>query len=167
MADEALYVAYPPGAVQAPISLRFDADTQSIWATQAQIAELFQTDVSGISRHITNILEGGELPEQGNLQKLQIAGSTKPVTFYSLDMVISVGYRVNSRTATHFRQWATQTLRAYVEQGYVLNERVLRDSPEKLNKLAATIRALRAEEKQVYAKVRECFKIGSSDYDPS
>lgn len=167
MADDAETIAYPQIAPLPPVSLRFEPETQTIWATQAQIAELFQTDVSEISWHITNVLEAGELTEASNLQKMQIAGSAKPVTLYSLDMVISVGYRVNSRTATHFRQWATRTLRAYVEQGYVLNKSVLRASPEKLNKLAAEIRALRSEEKQVYAKVRECFKIGSSDYDPT
>jgi hypothetical protein len=81
--------------------------------------------------------------------------------------VISVGYRVNSKAATHFRQWATQTLKAYNEEGYVLNDRAPRESPEKLNKLAAELRALRSEEKQIYAKVRECFKISASDYQPS
>ena len=81
--------------------------------------------------------------------------------------MISVGYRVNSKAATRFRQWATGTIKAFIEQGYVINDKALRESPEKLNKLAAKLRALRSEEKQVYAKVRECFKIGSSDYDPS
>ena len=98
---------------------------------------------------------------------MQIARSTKPVMLYSLDAVISVGYRVNSIAATRFRQWATGTIKAFIEQGYVINDKALRESPEKLNKLAAELRALRSEEKQVYAKVRECFKIGSSDYDPS
>ena len=78
-----------------------------------------------------------------------------------------MGGGLRAKAATKFRQWATQTIKAFIEQGYVINEKVLRDSPEKLNKLAAQLRALRSEEKQVYAKVRECFKISSSDYDPS
>jgi hypothetical protein len=79
----------------------------------------------------------GELDGASNTKKIGIAGSAKPVTTYSLDAVISVGYRVNSKAATRFRQWATQTIKAFIEQGYVINEKVLRDSPEKLNKLAA------------------------------
>lgn len=146
---------------------RFDAEAGTLWATQAQIAELFQTDISGVSRHLKNIFDEGELAPESNLQKMQIAGSAKPVTLYSLDAVISVGYRVNTKAATRFRQWATGTIKAFIEQGYVVNERALRESPEKLNKLAAQIRSLRSEEKQIYAKVRECFKISSSDYEPS
>ena len=87
------------------------------------------------------------------------------VLHFNLDMIISVGYRTNAKRAVRFRQWATRTLKTYIEQGYVINEKALRESPEKLNKLAAAVRALRSEEKQVYAKVRECFKICSSDYD--
>ncbi|MBB91624.1 MAG: hypothetical protein CMF68_11665 [Magnetovibrio sp.] len=150
-----------------PIGFRLDPDTESIWATQAQIAELFATDRSNVTKHLSNIFSEGELDEEGNVQKLHIAQSSKPVAIYSIDAVISVGYRVNSKAATKFRQWATRTITAFIEQGYVINEKVLRESPEKLNELASKLRALRAEEKQVYAKVRECFKISSSDYDPS
>ena len=151
-------------------------------ATQAQIAELFQTDRTNVTKHLSNIAElysldvfgysnalsdqrhkapisnifgDGELAEVNNVKKLHIATSKRPVTLYSLDAVISVGYRVNSKAATRFRQWATQTIKAYIEQGFVINEKVLRESPEKLNRLAAEIRALRSEEKQIYAKVRE------------
>lgn len=88
------------------------------------------------------------------------------MTAYSLDAVISVGYRVNSTAATRFRQWATHTLKAFVQQGYVLNEGALRRSPEALDKLASEVRALRAGEKSVYEKVRECFRVSASDYDP-
>ena len=79
-----------------------DPSTETIWATQAAMSELFQIDTSGISRHISNILESGEL-DKSNLQKMQIANSDKPVTYYNLDMIISVGYRVNSQRATKFR----------------------------------------------------------------
>ncbi|MEJ0045941.1 MAG: RhuM family protein [Rhodospirillales bacterium] len=100
------------------------------------------------------------------MQKMHIT-SFRPTTGYSIDVVISIGYRTNSKVATKFRQWATQIIRTYVDQGYVINEKQLRESPEKLNKLAAEIRALRAAEKQIIAKVRDCFKLSSSDYDPS
>ena len=155
-----------PGRID-PIVFRLDPGTETIWATQAQIAELFQTDRTNVTKLLSNIFGDGELAEVNNVKKLHIATSKIPVTLYSLDAVISVGYRVNSKAATRFRQWATQTIKAYIEQGFVINEKVLRESPEKLNRLAAEIRALRSEEKQIYAKVRECFKIGSSDYDPT
>ena len=148
------------------INFGFDADGQKMWATQADMAGLYGVDQSVISKHIRNILADGELLEEGNMQRMHIT-SFRPTTGYSIDMVISVGYRTNSRIATKFRQWCTQVLRTYLDQGYVINEKQLRESPEKLNKLAAEVRILRAAEKQVYAKVRECFKISSSDYDPS
>ncbi|MDQ0135063.1 hypothetical protein J2T08_002984 [Neorhizobium galegae] len=149
-----------------PIVFGFDAGTQRIMATQEDMARLFDVSQPNISRHIKGVFAEGELDEESNMQKMHIAGSAKPVTFYSIDVVISVGYRVNSKLATRFRQWATQTLRTYLDQGYVINEKALRESPEKLNKLAAEVRALRSSEKQVYAKVRECFKISASDYEP-
>lgn len=152
------------------LDLSFNPDTQIIWATQDDIARLFGRDVSTISRHISNVFREGELDEVSVIAKFATTatdGKTYQVEHYNLDMIISVGYRVSSPKATAFRQWATNIIRTYLEQGYVINERALRDSPEMLNKLAAEIRALRSSEKQVYAKVRECFKVSSSDYDPS
>lgn len=147
--------------------LYLDETGQSIWATQAKISALFGVRQQDVSYHLKNIFEEEELDEPSNTKKIGIAGSTKPVTIYSLDAVISVGYRVNSKAATNFRRWSTGILKAYLEQGYVINEKALLGSPDKLNKLAAEIRALRASEKQVYAKVRECFKVSASDYEPS
>ncbi len=146
--------------------LGFDSDNQSISATQEDIAQLFGRDVSTISRHITNVFEEGELDKPTSLQKVQTT-TVRPAVIYNLDVIISVGYRVSSSRATAFRKWATQIIRTYLEQGYVINEKALRDSPEKLNKLAAEVHALRSSEKQVYAKVRECFKNSSSDFDPA
>lgn len=161
------FVEYTDPGKHDPLSFALDPGTETIWATQAQMAELFDTSQQNISHHLKGIFESGELDEASNTKNIGIARSTKPVRVYSLDTVISVGYRVNSKAATRFRQWATQTLRAYIEEGYVLNDRALRESPEKLNRLAAELRALRSEEKQIYAKVRECFKISASDYEPS
>lgn len=167
VASQAEIVEYSdPGRID-PIQFRLDPDTETIWATQAQIADLFDTKQPNVSLHLKNIFDEGELDQASNIRKFNSAGSAKPVQAYSLDAVISVGYRVNSKAATRFRQWATQTLKAYIEEGYVLNDRALRESPEKLNELAAKLRALRSEEKQIYAKVRECFKISASDYEPS
>lgn len=158
-------VAFTEGLAE--VYLKFDQDTQRIWASQAQIAQIFGVDRTVITKHIGNIFEEGELRESANVQKLHTTGGGRSTTLYTVDVIISVGYRVNSKVATRFRQWATQTLKTYLEQGYVINEKALRKSPEKLNKLAAEIRALRSEEKQVYAKVRDCFKLSASDYDPS
>jgi len=160
-------VEYTDPGVHDPITFRLDPGTETIWATQAQIAELFGVTRPNITQHLGNIFTSGELDEGSNVRISNFAGSTKPVKLYSLDAVISVGYRVNSKAATRFRQWATGTLKAYIEQGYVLNDRALREHPERLNELAARLRALRSEEKQVYAKVRECFKVSAADYDPS
>lgn len=91
------------------MDFRLDPQTESSWATQQQIADLFQTERSNVTKHLKNIFEEGELEVDSDVNKLHIAGSTKPVSAYSLDAVISVGYRVNSKTVTRFRQWATQT----------------------------------------------------------
>ncbi|WP_353428897.1 RhuM family protein [Paracoccus denitrificans] len=160
-------VEYKQQGVADPIVFRLDPGTETMWATQHQIAELFGTKQPNVSTHLNNIFNDLELDRDSNIKKFNIAGSTKPVTLYSLDAVISVGYKVNSTKATAFRRWSNGIIKAFIEQGFVINERALRDSPEKLNALAAQIRALRSEEKQVYAKVRECFKISASDYDPS
>ena len=99
-----------------------DASNETIWATQKAMAELFGVNVSGISRHLVNVFSSGELDEKSNLQKMQIAKSDKPVAFYSLDVIISVGYRVNSIRATAFRQWATSVLKQYMIKGYAVNQ---------------------------------------------
>ncbi|TBU86776.1 RhuM family protein [Phytopseudomonas dryadis] len=158
----------------ADVELRFDPQDQAIWATYQNIADIFGVDYSTIRKHVKNIYEDGELEKsatQAKIALVQIEGGREViregVLHFNLDMIISVGYRVNAKRAVKFRQWATRTLTAFVEQGYVINEKALRESPEKLNQLAAAIRALRSEEKQVYAKVRECFKLCSSDYDPN
>ena len=93
------------------IEAMIDPSNETIWATQKAMAELFGVNVSGISHHLVNVFSSGELDEKSNLQKMQIANSDKPVAFYSLDVIISVGYRVNSIRATAFRQWATAVLK--------------------------------------------------------
>ena len=98
---------------------------ETIWATQKAIAALFGKDVSDISRHIRNVYTRGELSEESTLQKMQIAFSDKPVQYYNLDMIISVGYRVNSIRATRFRIWATSIIKQYMLKGYVVNRSVV------------------------------------------
>ncbi len=98
------------------VEVRFDQET--VWLSQDQLTMLFQRDQSVISRHINNVFKEGELEQKSNMQKMHIANSDKPVAFYNLDVIISVGYRVKSKRGTQFRQWATQRLKDYLVQGY-------------------------------------------------
>ncbi|GHU95813.1 DNA-binding protein [Bacteroidia bacterium] len=98
-------------------------ENETVWLSQAQMVTLFERHVSVISRHIKNVFSEGELEEKSNLHFLQIANADRPVAFYSLDVIISVGYRVKSQRGTEFRIWATKTLRDYVLKGYVVNQR--------------------------------------------
>jgi len=98
---------------------------ETVWLTQAQMVDLFQRDQSVISRHVNNVFKEGELPQQSNMQKMHIANSDKPVAFYNLDVIISVGYRVKSKRGTQFRIWATSILKDHLIKGYTLNQRRL------------------------------------------
>lgn len=141
-----------------------------IWITQKGLAQLLEVNTPAISKHIKNIFIEGELEEKAVVSKMEttaLDGKSYLTLHYNLDAIIAVGYRVNSKKATQFRKWATQVLHTYIKDGYVVNEALLRDDPEKLNKLAAKIRELRADEKNVFAQVRECFKISASDYEPT
>jgi prophage maintenance system killer protein len=100
---------------------------------------LFERDVSVVSRHIRNVFAEGELTEKSNLQKMQIANSDRPVVFYSLDVIISVGYRVKSQRGTQFRQWATRILRDHIVKGYTVNEQRLREEQAKLREMRQTV----------------------------
>ena len=105
------------------LELRGDIVNETIWANQAQIVELFNVDQSVISRHIKNIFKDGEIDQKSNMQKMHIANSDKLVTLYSLDVILSVGYRANSKMAISFRQWATKTLREHITKGYTINRK--------------------------------------------
>ena len=105
---------------QGEIAVTVEQDT--VWLRQDQMAELFGRDRTVIGRHIRNVFSEGELPRESNVQNMHIAGSDKPVAFYNLDVVISVGYRVKSVVGTQFRQWATRLLKEHLTQGYTLNQ---------------------------------------------
>jgi prophage maintenance system killer protein len=112
------------------LDVRLEAET--LWLTQKQMAELFDTERSVITRHVGNIFTSGELVEKSNVQKMHIAGSDKPVAFYNLDVIISVGYRVNSLRGTQFRIWATQVLKDHLVKGYTTNARRLKELRQSL-----------------------------------
>lgn len=109
------------------VSLEVSLNNETVWLTQAQMSELFERDQSVMSRHIRNVFTEKELPEKSNMQKMHIALSDKPVAYFSLDVVISVGYRVKSQRGVQFRQWATQTLKQHLVQGYTLNQKRLQE----------------------------------------
>jgi len=104
------------------LQLRGDFKNDTIWATQSDIVALFDIDQSVVSRHIKNIFESGEIDLKSNMQKMHIANSDKQVSLYSLDVILSVGYRTNSAKAISFRKWATKTLHNYIVDGYAINK---------------------------------------------
>ena len=103
------------------VTLRADLNKDTIWATQANIAQLFDINRTVVTKHINNLLKNREIDEKSNVQKMHIANSDKPVSFYSLDMILSIGYRTNSKRAIVFRQWATETLHEYIIHGMAVN----------------------------------------------
>ena len=103
------------------LELKVSVENETIWLTQTQLCNIFEKDQSVISRHINNIFKDNEVDEKSNMQKMHIANSDKPVSFYSLDIVLAVGYRTNSSKAIKFRQWATSVLKNYIQNGYVIN----------------------------------------------
>lgn len=139
MADISIYEG-PGGAIE----VRIERDT--VWLTQAQLVELFGRDQSVISRHMRNVFAEGELEKGGNMQKMHIAGSDKPVAMYSLDVIISVGYRVKSQAGVRFRQWATRTLKEHLTRGYTLNRQRLESNARELEAALLLVRAVAAGE---------------------
>ncbi|MFR6290032.1 MAG: virulence RhuM family protein [Peptococcaceae bacterium] len=147
------------------IETTFDEDT--VWLSKAQMAELFQRDRSVISKHIKNVFEEGELPKESNVQILHITSSDKPVEFYSLDVIISVGYRVKSKRGTQFRIWAANILKEYMKKGFVLDDERLKNlgGGGYFKELLERIRDICASEKVFYRQVLEIYAT-SIDYDP-
>lgn len=145
-----------------------DPSNETLWATQQQIADAFGISTSTVRGHLQNIFKDGELEPSTVARQFRATASDGRVynyLQYSLDAVLSVGYRVSSKRATAFRRWATQTLKDYIVQGFALDEQRLRDDPNALRELAAQVRALRSDEKNIYSAVRDVFAFASTDYD--
>lgn len=121
-------VIYTTDDKEAHLDVKLEKDT--VWLAQKQIAELFKTERSVITKHLNNIFKSGELVQERNVQKMHIPFSDKPVSFYNLDVIISVGYRVNSKRATQFRIWATNVLREHIVKGFTLNEKRLTEQQQ-------------------------------------
>ena len=161
--DEIIIYKSEDGAIK--LDVLFSEET--VWLTQAQMSELFQRDRTVITKHISNVFEDGELTEEGNVHFLHIANSDKPVKYYNLDVVISVGYRVKSPQGTQFRIWATQRLRDYIIKGFALNDERFKSgsSMNYFRELLERIREIRTEERVFYQQIKEIYKT-SWDYDP-
>jgi hypothetical protein len=151
---------------QTKIETHFENET--VWLTQEQIVSLFQRDQSVISRHIRNVFEEGELDKESNMQKLHIANSDKPVTYYNLDVIISVGYRVKSHRGVQFRKWATSRIKEYLIKGFTMNDELLKETGGGIyfDELLARIRDIRSSEKVFWRKVLDIYAT-SVDYDPN
>jgi prophage antirepressor-like protein len=133
------------------IELQADVRKQNIWASQAQIVDLFKVDQSVASRHIKNIFKGGEVEEKSNMQKLHIANSDRPVVFYSLDVILAIGYRTNSKTAIKFRKWSTKILKQYLTDGYAINKKLIAQNYQKFNQALKDIKILLPKDNQIAA----------------
>ena len=144
----------------------------SVWMNQNQLAELFDTSKQNVSLHIINILEDRELGENSVVKNYLITasdGKNYEVAFYSLDMILAIGFRVRGKRGTQFRQWANRNLKEYMIKGFVMDDERLKNPdgrPDYFDELLERIRDIRASEKRFYQKVRDLFAL-SSDYDGS
>lgn len=151
-------------------SVALYAKDGKIWLNQKQMAELFATSIPNINMHISNILKDGELDEDSVIKDYLITaadGKRYNVTFYSLEMILSIGYRVRSKRGVQFRQWATRHLSEYLVKGFTMDDQRLKNAngqPDYFDELLERIRDIRASEKRFYQKLRELFAL-SSDYE--
>lgn len=166
-----LYTA-PNGAIKVEVLL----SGETLWLTQKRMAELFGVGVAAISKHLDNIYESGELQREATvsvLETVQQEGSrqvTRKLEYYNLDVVISVGYRVNSAQATQFRIWATALIKEYIIKGFAMDDERLKNGryfgKDYFRELLERVRSIRASERRIYQQITDIFAECSIDYDP-
>ena len=167
---------YQNGAEKEVVNVVFH--DENFWLTQKGMAELFGVKVPAISKHLKNIFLDEELDESMVVSKMEITTphgaiegktQTNEANFYNLDAIIAVGYRVNSKKATRFRQWATKTLKEYIQKGFVLNDEMMKNGHpfgrDYFDELLERIREIRASERRAYQKIADVFEQCSYDYD--
>ena len=164
---------YDNGTDKQFVSVVFKDET--FWLTQSGMAELFDCSADNISLHLKNIYADGELEQAATTEKFSVVrkeGSRevrRSIDHYDLDAIIAVGYRVNSKKATHFRQWATKTLKEYIQKGFVLNDELMKNGrlfgKDYFDELLERIREIRASERRAYQKIADVFEQCSYDYD--
>ena len=163
--NEMAFVIFKTEDEKIAVDVRFEEDT--VWLSQEQMAVLFERDRSVIVKHIGNIFSEGELEEKSNVHFMHIANSDKPVKFYNLNVIISVGYRVKSQRGTQFRIWATQRLNEYIRKGFTMDDERLKNlgGGGYWKELLQRIRDIRASEKVFYRQVLDIYAT-SIDYNP-
>ncbi|MDR2650407.1 MAG: virulence RhuM family protein [Clostridiales bacterium] len=172
--NEGNIILYQTDDGKVTVNVRFEDET--FWMTQKAIAEqLFNVQVPAIAKHLKNIYDEEELEREATFSKKEIVqteGSrevTRSVDFYNLDAIIAVGYRVNSKKATRFRQWAIKTLKEYIQKGFVLNDEMLKNGRpfghDYFEELLERIREIRASERRAYQKIAGIFEQCSYDYN--
>ena len=148
---------------------------ETFWLTQKAMAELFDCSTDNISLHLKNIYADGELEQTATTEKISVVRTegtrevSRTLDHYNLDAIIAVGYRVNSKKATRFRQWATKTLKEYIQKGFVLNDELMKNGrpfgKDYFDELLERIREIRASERRAYQKIADVFEQCSYDYD--
>ena len=172
--DEILLYKTPNDEVRLEVFIR----DETVWLTQKQIADLFGVKVPAISKHIKNIYESGELSSVATLSKMETVQKEgnrevkREKEFYNLDMIISIGYRVNSIQATQFRIWATSVLKEYIIKGFAMDDERLKnpDNPfgkDYFDEQLERIRDIRSSERRFYQKITDIYAQCSADYDPN
>ncbi len=169
---ESNILLYSSDSGEVSVQVRYEDGT--FWLTQKRMAELFSVNVRTVNEHLQNIFVSGEMSEEGTIRKIRIVqmeGKRKVernVTFYPLEAIIAVGYRVNSEQATHFRQWATKTLNTFITKGYVLDKKRLKQGEQfghdYFKELLEDIREIRASERRFYQKITDIYAL-AIDYD--
>jgi len=165
---EILFYSGPDGTTRLEVLF----EDESFWLTQKRMAELFDVDVRTISEHLKTIFSTGELDEESVIRKFRTTaadGKSYLTGYYNLDAIIAVGYRVNSRQATQFRQWSTSVLREYIIKGFVLDDERLKQGKafgkDYFDELLERIREIRASERRFYLKITDIYQQCSIDYD--
>ena len=154
------------------ISVEVLYDNEDFWLTQKSMSELFGVEINTINYHLKEIFKTQELNEESVIRKIRITandGKNYNTNFYSLDAIIAVGYRVNSKEATDFRIWATKTLKEFIKKGFVLNDEFLKNGPkfgkDYLKELLERIRSIRTSERRIWQQITDIFAECSIDYD--
>jgi hypothetical protein len=159
------------------VHVRVLIHAETLWLPLAQIAELFDVQTPGISKHLKNIFESGELTRAATVSKMETVQTEggrqvrRGIDYYNLDAIIAVGYRVNSKRATQFRIWATQVLKEYIKKGFVLDDDRLKQGKQVFGEdyfqeLLERVRSIRASERRIYQQITDIFAECSEDYDP-
>lgn len=171
---EIQYVLYSLN--QEDIKVKVALQDETLWATQRGMAELFEVSIPTINEHLKNIYESNELDSESTIRNFRIVQTegtrqvVRYIDFYNLDAVISVGYRVNSRRATQFRIWATKVLKEFMQKGFVLDDRRLKQGESIFGKdyfreLLECVRSIRASERRIWQQITDIFAECSVDYD--